>query len=452
MAQEAQHGQLIGGRYRLVRTLGTGGMGRVWRAHDEQLDTQVAIKELFLPPVMSSADRSDRLERALREARNAARLRDHPNIVTVHDVLTVDGMPWIVMQLVTGVTLQEHLRKHGRLSVDATAEVADALLRALQAAHREGIVHRDVKPANVMVTEDHRILLTDFGIAVNEADAGLTGAGVVIGSPSYLAPERARGGKGDASSDLFSLGTTLYEAVEGVSPFRRATQAGSQYAVVHEPAPPVRHAGRLAPLIAELLSKEPGDRPTIPRALGLLVPVSPPPMPRFAPEPSTVQPAPAAGPATTAPVPLPPATAGGRRRPRPAVAVVVAAVLAFVVAGGLYGGYRWTQTQYYVGASGAHVALYGGVKQKPLGISLSKVRRDHPEIELKYLPPYQQKQVRATIASDGLGEAQSKIELLGAQASACKKAEQRRSTEGDGTAAPRLSLQEQRLVSLCASP
>ncbi|WP_329113143.1 serine/threonine-protein kinase [Streptomyces sp. NBC_01465] len=448
MAPEAQKGQLIGGRYRLVHTLGSGGMGRVWRAHDEQLDTHVAIKELFLPAVMSPADRADRLERAVREARNAARLRDHPHIVTVHDVLTVDGIPWIVMQLVPGATLQEHLRKHGPLSVDATAEVATALLRALRAAHAEGIVHRDVKPANVLVTDDRRVLLSDFGIAVNSADRGLTEAGVVIGSPSYLAPERARGLKGDASSDLFSLGATLYEAVEGVSPFLRASQAGSQYAVVHEPAPPMLRAGRLAALISGLLEKEPGNRLTIPRAVELLAP--PPPMPRFAPAPTAARPAPEQP--APLPVPRPPAPARRHRHPLSRRVWVVSLAAALVVIGGLYGGYRWTQAQYYVGANNGHVALFGGIKQNVAGVSLSKVKKDHPEIELKYLPLYQRQQVGNTISVDGPAAARAKIDELATQASACKKAEQRRSSTGNSTAAPRLSEAEQRLVALCASP
>ncbi|RSS36390.1 serine/threonine protein kinase, partial [Streptomyces sp. WAC07061] len=279
MAHEARPGQLVNHRYRLDRTLGAGGMGRVWKAYDVQLDTHVAVKELLLPSGPSAPDPADRLERAIREARSAARLRDHPNVVTVHDVTLVGGVPWIVMELVRGSTLQERLRESGPLPVEEVARVAAALLKALGAAHAQGIVHRDVKPANVMLTEDDRILLADFGIALNEADDGLTGTGVVIGSMPYLSPERARGEKGGAPGDLFSLGTTLYEAVEGVSPFKRETKVGSQYAVAHDPVPPPRRAGRLRPLIEGLLEKEPDARPTVAGALELLAPAAPPPPP-----------------------------------------------------------------------------------------------------------------------------------------------------------------------------
>ncbi|MFI8873310.1 serine/threonine-protein kinase [Streptomyces sp. NPDC055243] len=473
MAHGAEHGQLIGGRYRLVRTLGAGGMGRVWEAHDVQLRTDVAIKEVFLPPVMSPADRADRLERAIREARNAARLRDHPGIVTVHDVVIVDGVPWIVMELVTGATLQERLRA-GRLTVDAVEEVATAVLRALEAAHRAGIVHRDIKPANVMVTADRRVLLTDFGVAFNEADVGLTVTGVVIGSAPYLSPERARGHKGNAASDLFSLGATLYEAVEGVSPFRRETVVGSQYAVVHEPAPPLRCAGRLAPLILGLLEKNPDGRPTASEALELLTSRAPKPTPTLPPTPKpppslpptptpTPPPEPESRPmavmpssgvwgaAGTAP-PRPAATGPGRQEParrKPRRGVVLGVVMALVLIGGMYGGYRWTQTQYFVGAHEGHVALYRGVDKEIGWVDLSTVEDDHPEIELKYLPAYQRKQVESAITEDGIDESEEKIEELAVQASACKKNEQARSAKSGSTPAPSLSEEEQKLVPLC---
>ncbi|TJZ58938.1 hypothetical protein FCH28_01930 [Streptomyces piniterrae] len=270
-----QQGQLIGGRYRLIRPLGSGGMGQVWKALDETLDSDVAIKELWLPPATAAAERAERLQRAAREARNAAKLRDHPNVVTVHDVVVENEAPWIVMQLVSGGTLQERLAKKGPLSVDAAAKVSEALLKALDAAHRAGIVHRDVKPANVMVDASGGILLTDFGIAANQADQGLTGTGVVIGSAPYLSPERARGEKGKAAGDLFSLGTTLYEAVEGVSPFHRETATGSLHAVAYDEAPPPKRAGRLTPLITRLLEKDQDRRPKISEALALLDPSLP---------------------------------------------------------------------------------------------------------------------------------------------------------------------------------
>ncbi|MFG2500517.1 serine/threonine-protein kinase [Streptomyces sp. NPDC048441] len=263
-------GLLVGGRYRLDRIIGSGGFGRVWHARDETLQTDVAVKELILDAALPPVERADRLRRARREARNAAKLRDHPRIVSVHDVVIVDEAPWIIMQLVTGGTLQERLERKNHLSVDATERLAQALLEALDAAHKQGIVHRDIKPANVMVTEDRRILLTDFGIAVNQADSHLTATGLVIGSLAYLSPERARGERAGAASDLFSLGTTLFEAVEGVSPFHRDNPAGSLHAVAYEKAPPMRRADRLEPLVKALLEKNPADRPSIPEALDLL--------------------------------------------------------------------------------------------------------------------------------------------------------------------------------------
>ncbi|MET9959951.1 serine/threonine-protein kinase [Streptomyces sp. NPDC006326] len=265
-----QPGQMVGGRYRLVTDLGSGGFGRVWKAHDETLRIDVAVKELWLPPALSETEQAGRLARAAREARNAARLRDHAHVVAVHDVVVDGHLPWIVMQLVDGCSLAEHLAAQGRLSPEETERVARALLRALGAAHEAGIVHRDIKPANVMLTKSGDVLLTDFGIAVHPSDTALTTSGALIGSVEYMAPERARGTDGLPESDLFSLGVTLYQAVEGLSPFRRGTPTGCLTAVLFEEPPPAGHAGHLAPLITALLDKDPNGRPDIPEALALL--------------------------------------------------------------------------------------------------------------------------------------------------------------------------------------
>ncbi|HEY3482505.1 MAG TPA: serine/threonine-protein kinase, partial [Streptomyces sp.] len=270
MAERSEPGRLVGGRYRLVGRLGAGGMGRVWRAHDQTLGIDVAIKEVSLPFMLSDEQLAERLRRAEREARNTARLRDHPGIVTVHDVVIDDDAPWIVMQLVSGRSLDEHLHEHGRLSVENTAKVAETMLRALAAAHAAGIVHRDVKPANVLLADDGRVLLTDFGIAQHEGDSSLTMTGAVIGSAEYLAPERARAEDAGPPADLFSLGVTLYQAVEGVSPFRRDSPTATMTAVLFEQPPPPKHAGRLTGLLAALLAKEPAQRPTVQRALAML--------------------------------------------------------------------------------------------------------------------------------------------------------------------------------------
>ncbi|MEV4287020.1 serine/threonine-protein kinase [Nonomuraea bangladeshensis] len=265
----AQPGYRVGGRYRLVTLLGSGGFGRVWRAYDEVLGVEVAIKELQLLPGMSQAEQGKRLERAAREARNAVRLRTHENILAIYDIVS-DGLPWIVMELIDGSSLAEHLDKHGALPVEQAARVAGALLAALGAAHRAGIVHRDVKPANVMLSTDGRVLLTDFGIALHTTDTTLTTTGMLIGSPEYMAPERLRGDDGLPAGDLFSLGATLYQAIEGVSPFRRGTQPAALTAVLLEEPPPPRRAGRLAPLITRLLDKDPHSRPGVEEALALL--------------------------------------------------------------------------------------------------------------------------------------------------------------------------------------
>ncbi|RAG80694.1 serine/threonine protein kinase [Streptacidiphilus pinicola] len=257
--------RVIAGRYRLVDFLGAGGMGRVWRAHDQQLGVDVAVKEVLRPAGIPDDLWSELLVRARREARHGARLRDHPNIVAVFDVVVEDAVPWTVMRLVKGTSLETRL-KEGALSVDEAQRVAVAILGALGAAHGAGIIHRDVKPANIMLADEGGVLLTDFGIAVNDADTKITQDGGIIGSMAYIAPERADGQQGDEGSDLFSLGATLYEATEGVSPFQRDTLTGTLRAVAfHEPPPPTK-AGHLAPLITALLSKEPGGRPTVAEA------------------------------------------------------------------------------------------------------------------------------------------------------------------------------------------
>ncbi|MDI2130862.1 WD40 repeat domain-containing serine/threonine protein kinase [Yinghuangia seranimata] len=250
--------------------LGAGAFGRVWRAHDQTLDVEVAVKQVQLPPAANSEEHAMRLARAEREGRNAARLRDHPNIVTVYDVVVEDDAPWTVMQLVEGTSLADHCAEHGPLSVDRAADVAAAVLSALDALHAAGVLHRDVKPDNVMLADDGRVLLTDFGIAVHQADSALTATGMFVGSMEYVAPERANGDEGQAASDLFSLGVTLYHAVEGVSPFQRETPMATLTALFFEEAPPPLRAGRLAPVITRLMVKDPRQRASAREAFALL--------------------------------------------------------------------------------------------------------------------------------------------------------------------------------------
>jgi tRNA A-37 threonylcarbamoyl transferase component Bud32 len=259
-------GHLVGGRYRLIQPIGQGGMAMVWHGQDEMLGREVAIKQILMSPGTPDSERRTLIDRVLREARNAARLSDHPNIVAVHDVVLEDGVPWTIMQLVAGHSLQQHLDAWGPLPAEHVVEIAAAMLRALGAAHAAGIVHRDVKPGNVMLADNGEILLTDFGIAIHYADVGLTMTGMFVGSPGYVAPERLRGGDGDSSSDLYSLGVTLYWAVEGVAPFPE----GNPLAVLDDPVPVPQRAGRLAPLIMALLEKEPTRRPGVPEALAMI--------------------------------------------------------------------------------------------------------------------------------------------------------------------------------------
>ncbi|MEU2426180.1 serine/threonine-protein kinase [Streptomyces sp. NPDC007851] len=254
-------GLLIAGRYRLADTIGSGGMGRVWRAHDEVLHRAVAIKELTAALYVSEGDQAILLARTRAEARAAARI-NHSAVVTVHDVLEHDGRPWIVMELVEGRSLADAVKEQGRIEPREAARIGLWVLRALRAAHSAGVLHRDVKPGNVLLGRDGRVLLTDFGIAQIEGDTTITRTGEVVGSVDYLAPERVRGHDPGPSSDLWALGATLYTAVEGRSPFRRTSPLTTMQAVVEDEAAEPRAAGPLEPVITALLRKEPDQRPT----------------------------------------------------------------------------------------------------------------------------------------------------------------------------------------------
>ncbi|WP_055418301.1 serine/threonine-protein kinase [Streptomyces pactum] len=253
-------GRLVAGRYRLGDAIGSGGMGRVWRAHDEVLHRTVAIKELTAALYVSESDQAILLARTRGEARAAARI-NHSAVVTVHDVLEHDGRPWIVMELVEGRSLADAVKEEERVDPREAARIGLWVLRALRAAHTAGVLHRDVKPGNVLLADDGRVLLTDFGIAQIEGDSTITRTGEVVGSVDYLAPERVRGHDPGPASDLWALGATLYTAVEGRSPFRRTSPLTTMQAVVEEEATEPRHAGALAPVISALLRKEPASRP-----------------------------------------------------------------------------------------------------------------------------------------------------------------------------------------------
>jgi serine/threonine protein kinase len=252
-------GQLLGGRYRLQTLLGQGGMGIVWHAHDDLLDRDVAVKEMHLPPELSSSEQELMFRRTVREARAAARL-NHPAAVTVFDVVEEDGRPWIVMEFVQSRSLAQAVEEDGPLPPSQAARIGLQVLGALAAAHAVGILHRDVKPGNVLLAEDNRVVLTDFGIAALNGDATLTTSGVLMGSPAYIAPERARGGAAGPASDLWSLGVTLYAAVEGRTPYERGGAMPTLLAVTTEAPDPPQRAGPLVPVLEGLLRRDPASR------------------------------------------------------------------------------------------------------------------------------------------------------------------------------------------------
>ncbi|SCF93733.1 serine/threonine-protein kinase [Streptomyces sp. Ncost-T10-10d] len=260
-SQGTDAGLVLAGRYRLGEVLGRGGMGKVWRAHDEVLHRTVAVKELTAGLYVAEADRIVLHARTQKEARAAARIT-HPGVVTVHDVIEYDDRPWIVMQYVDGPSLADAAKESGEIEPREAARIGLHVLGALRAAHDAGVLHRDVKPGNVLLASDGRVLLTDFGIAAIEGDSTITRTGELVGSIDYLAPERVRGGDPGPASDLWSLGATLYTAVEGRSPFRRTSPISTMQAVVTEEPPPPAQAGPLAPVITALLRKEPDERPS----------------------------------------------------------------------------------------------------------------------------------------------------------------------------------------------
>ncbi|MFI7223692.1 serine/threonine-protein kinase [Nonomuraea angiospora] len=257
--------EMVGGRYRLLRTIGRGGMGTVWQAHDEVLGRDVAVKEVLPPPDLTGPEREVFAVRTFREARAAGRVA-HPGVATVYDVLEENGHPWIVMQLVHSRTLGELIREDGPMSPPAAADIGLQLLEALRAAHAAGVLHRDVKPDNVLLTEDGRAVLTDFGIATTEDEAPVTSTGVLLGTPAFMAPERAAGSQAKPSSDLWSLGVTLYMAVEGHSPFQRDNPLATLGAVLHAEPEPLSRAGVLGPVLLGLLRKNPAERMSLEEA------------------------------------------------------------------------------------------------------------------------------------------------------------------------------------------
>ncbi|SHI04905.1 serine/threonine-protein kinase [Streptomyces sp. 3214.6] len=280
-------GRIVGGRYRLLERIGSGGMGTVWRARDELVEREVAVKQPRLTGDPEDESHRRAAHRLYREARAAARV-DHPCAVTIHDVVVEEdgvgpdgGLPWIVMELIRGESLHEVLRR-GPLEPAEAARVGLAVLGALRAAHAVGIVHRDVKPANVLLgpaplstspERGHphgRVVLTDFGIAHVQGEESLTAGGEFVGSLEFVAPERMSGRGAGPACDLWSLGVLLYTAVEGHSPFRRPTPESTLAAILATDPPEPKQAGPLAPLLTALLTRDPNDRPTAEETAGAL--------------------------------------------------------------------------------------------------------------------------------------------------------------------------------------
>ncbi|MFF8385800.1 serine/threonine-protein kinase [Streptomyces kanasensis] len=314
-------GRLLAGRYRLGGVLGRGGMGTVWRAVDETLGRTVAVKELRFPSSIDEDEKRRLITRTLREAKAIARIRN-TSAVTVFDVVDEDDRPWIVMELIEGRSLADVIREDGTLTPRRAAEVGLAILDVLRSAHRQGILHRDVKPSNVLISDDGRVVLTDFGIAQVEGDPSITSTGMLVGAPSYISPERARGQRPGPAADMWSLGGLLYACVEGHPPYDKGSAIATLTAVMTEQLDPPLNAGPLDKVIYGLLAKDPAQRLDDAGARALLTEVlrltgaQAAPAPEPSPEATRVVPLPpvpppVAGDAATTPAgPVAPAPAG----------------------------------------------------------------------------------------------------------------------------------------------
>ncbi|MFF5494869.1 serine/threonine-protein kinase [Streptomyces aquilus] len=259
MGTQGDNFRVVAGRYRLEVRLGRGGMGVVWRATDQLLGRRVAVKELALDETLSEAEARRWRDRTLREARAVAQLR-HPHIIVVHDVVEDDERPYLVMELIDGVSLADRIAARGPVDAAEAARIGVALLGALRAAHAAGVLHRDIKPANVLIADDGRVVLTDFGVAQVAGATTLTDLDSFVGSPEYTAPERMSGLATGPASDLWSLGALLCTAVSGESPFRRDSLGGVLHAVVAGEIRPPAQAAPLLPVVRGLLERDPGRR------------------------------------------------------------------------------------------------------------------------------------------------------------------------------------------------
>ncbi|MDQ3579554.1 MAG: serine/threonine protein kinase, partial [Actinomycetota bacterium] len=266
----SDEGRLVAGRYRLVERIGSGAMGVVWRAKDERLNRVVAVKRLLLQPGLPRAEADEAVARCMREGRIAARLH-HPNAIAVFDVVDEDGVPCLIMEYLPSASLAGALSQHGPMPVAEVARIGSHVAAALAAAHAAGIVHRDIKPGNILLGDDGTVKITDFGISRATDDVTVTKTGLIAGTPAYLAPEVAIGREPTAASDVYSLGSTLYAAVEGVPPFGLSENTlGLLHAVASGKINPPSNSGPLTGVLAALLATEVGERPSAAKARDLL--------------------------------------------------------------------------------------------------------------------------------------------------------------------------------------
>ena len=368
--------RVLAGRYELGNEIGRGGMGVVWLAEDRMIGRRVAIKELHLPDGVPDDERKILEERVLREARTAGRLND-PGIVTVFDVLQESGNTYIVMELIQAPTLSDVVRERGALPQEAVARLAEQLLSALEAAHAAGVVHRDVKPSNIMVLPNGRVKLTDFGIAQSTDDPRLTTSGILVGSPTYMAPERIKGADADAGSDLWALSAVLFYAVEGYSPFERSSTAATMHAIVNEVPYLTRCQGPLASVIMGLLNAVPEARLSAEQVRGLLAQANRTPPSGFT--------AGVTVPNYTGPAPThrmahsPPAAVAPRARRSAAFVVGVVVAVVALMAGSFVGGFFTHGTTAAGGGDGRPANLDAAITYGEGGLLRELTWTSYPE-------------------------------------------------------------------------
>jgi serine/threonine protein kinase len=326
----SEENRRVAGRYQLSERLGAGAMGMVWRAEDEMLNRVVAVKELLLPPSLDERLADQARRRAMREARIAARLQ-HPNAITVYDVVEHDGQPWLIMEYLPSKSLAATIAEHGPLPVDDVVRIGNQLADALAAAHKVSVVHRDVKPGNVLLGDNGAVKITDFGISRAVDDANATATGRSVGTPAFFSPEVAKGEDGGYPSDVFSLGATLYNAVEGTPPFGISENSIAQlHRVAGGEIRQPTQAGPLTPVLLRLLDPDPATRPTMAEAaeeLAVLAEIGDPTV--AGPAPTLVQETPTQA-ITPPPPPVSPPSTEDQAKRRKAILGLVAAVLLLV--------------------------------------------------------------------------------------------------------------------------